>query len=89
MLSKNESMAYRKELLWWRNVIEIGDSMEEEGFVSQITCKLGDDSLVSFWNTRWLGSSLLRRLFPDLFEASKKKYGVVMDMGGWVDDVWQ
>ena len=36
------------EYLWWRDVVDMEDVEEEEGFLRQLSCKVGDGSFVSF-----------------------------------------
>ncbi|CAK8574904.1 unnamed protein product [Lathyrus sativus] len=85
---KRELRYMPRESQWWRDLMSIGDSIEEGSFLSQVSCKIGNRRFVSFWHASWLGHEPLRVIFQNLYNASVMKGGSVMDMGNFVGEVW-
>ncbi|GLT27749.1 hypothetical protein SLA2020_027240 [Shorea laevis] len=51
--------------------------------------EIGDGKRVGFWREIWAGDEALRDLWPQLYEPTVNKEGLVSEMGEWEEDRWQ
>lgn len=70
-----------QESLWWRDLMDYGNSMETTDFAKFLLCRLGDWAIITFWSSGWFSHTTLKNLYHGLFVASDRKHGVVRDMG--------
>ncbi|GAU12446.1 hypothetical protein TSUD_229800 [Trifolium subterraneum] len=56
-----------KDSIWWRDVISVGHSADENWFRSNVSAVVGDGTNIGFWKFKWFGNSSFRDLFPDLY----------------------
>ncbi|CAK8568710.1 unnamed protein product [Lathyrus sativus] len=51
IVSNIEDSSCRLHSPWWKNITRISDSKDEDGFMMQLACKLGEGTQISFWNS--------------------------------------
>ncbi|XP_058765470.1 uncharacterized mitochondrial protein AtMg00310-like [Vicia villosa] len=40
--------------VWWRDLMQIGDDLEDFGFLQMLSIKIGDENKTPFWHSRWI-----------------------------------
>jgi hypothetical protein len=75
--------------IWWRDIWRLGSVLEGGWFSSNIRSKIGNGNDIAFWKDRWLGSTPLCEMFPDLFTKTMHPANSVMAMGFWNRDSWE
>ncbi|CAK8573188.1 unnamed protein product [Lathyrus sativus] len=58
VMLKKELRDSKSYSLWWRDIMRVGDVMEEKGFTRKVSCKLGEGKFVSFGTLVGLGNYL-------------------------------
>ncbi|XP_058725826.1 uncharacterized protein LOC131597131 [Vicia villosa] len=89
LLFKKLSGRHSLESIWWRDLMNIGDSSSAVGFTRNISIRIGDGSKVPFWSRRWLGRNALSCEFPNLFQVLDCEVKSVKEMGEWVNNQWK
>jgi hypothetical protein len=77
MLGGTSSQTRVKESIWWKDVLGIGRSLDEDWFRKNVSCGLGDGSNIGFWKFRWLGIQPLCELYPNLYAKEIDKDALI------------
>lgn len=66
----------------WSNIISLGSAESDFAslFHNSFKWSLGSGSNISFWNSVWIGTMPLSRVFPRLFNLSSSKNFCIRDM---------
>jgi hypothetical protein len=59
--------------LWWRDIIGLHRGSNENCFLANISCRVGDGKTIGFWRFKWIGDQPLCDLFPELFAKEAHK----------------
>ncbi|KAI5447621.1 hypothetical protein KIW84_015180 [Lathyrus oleraceus] len=89
IIFKDGPIIKSQESLCWRDLILIGDSVDDVSFTNLLTFSLGDGVNISFWSSRWIRQRSLQKQFPSLFLLSDNKDASVRDMGVREGDQWK
>jgi hypothetical protein len=68
-----------KESIWWKDILGLGRSQNENWFTKNVSCGLGDGCNIGFWKFRWFGNLPLCELYPNLFDKEVSKEAFVSD----------
>jgi hypothetical protein len=76
--------------LWWRDIIGLARGNNENRFMTNISCSVGDGKNIGFWRFKWFGDQSFSVLFPDLFskEADKDVFIAERLQGNGNDREW-
>jgi hypothetical protein len=74
--------------IWWRDIWRLGSELDDGWFCGNIRSILGDGNDIAFWKDKWLGSTSLRDMFPNLYTKTMQPESFVTDMGSWESDAW-
>ncbi|CAK8574960.1 unnamed protein product [Lathyrus sativus] len=88
LMVKREPGNMLMESQWWRDLMRLRDLIEKGSFMRQVSYKIKDGCLLSFWHACWLGKEPLRCAYHDQYNVSVMKWDSVMDIGNWVGKVW-
>jgi hypothetical protein len=61
------------ESIWWKDILSLERSMEEDWFKKNMSCGIGDGCNIGFWKFRWMENQPFCELFPNLFEKEVSK----------------
>jgi hypothetical protein len=61
------------ESIWWKHVLGIGRSLDENWFRKNVSCGLGDGCNIGFWKFRWMGNQPFCDLYPNLYAKEVSK----------------
>ncbi|KAK2454898.1 putative mitochondrial protein [Trifolium repens] len=85
------AMSYNiKSSLWWRDTISIERGINENWFMSNIGCCVGEGKNVGFWRFQWFGDQPFNLLFPELFAKETFKDFMIAQriQSNGLDRVW-
>jgi hypothetical protein len=79
-----------KSSLWWRDIIGLDFGDNENWFMSNTGCSVGDGKAIGFWKMKWFGNQPFCELFPELFAKETFKEVLISDrmQGNGADRVW-
>ncbi|XP_058760640.1 uncharacterized protein LOC131633987 [Vicia villosa] len=75
-----------KDSFWWRDLVALCDN--PRGILNNISVKIGNGNVTSFWNSRWIGSICLAELYPMLYQETIFKSATVDRLGSWRGNCW-
>jgi hypothetical protein len=55
LLAGNAMRIDVKSSLWWRDIIELDKGSNENWFMTNISCRVGDGRTIGFWRFKWFG----------------------------------
>jgi hypothetical protein len=73
ILGGTSSQIRTNESIWWKDILSLGRSLEEDWFKKNVSCGIGDGSNIGFWKFRWMGNQPFCELFPNLYEKEVSK----------------
>lgn len=73
---------------WWSKIIAMVGRSAGDWFWNNLSQKLGNGNLISFWSGSWAGDKPLKELFPRLYQLCANREGTVRNMGRWVNNRW-
>ncbi|XP_058783327.1 uncharacterized protein LOC131658005 [Vicia villosa] len=73
-------------VFWWRDLVALCD--KPRGILHNITVKIGNGNVASFWNSRWIGNDCLAALYPNLYHEISSKSSTVNGLGCWRGSRW-
>ncbi|KAK9000990.1 hypothetical protein V6N11_082784 [Hibiscus sabdariffa] len=75
----------------WKDITKPLDPrlITTDPFISNLVFKVGDGSVLEFWEDNWVGMSCLQVLFPRLYTLSTKKRGKITEFGVWSGEKWE
>jgi len=77
----NKTTIDRKSSNWWKNLEKVCEvSRVPNWFDQRIRWKLGNGSMIKFWEDWWVGHMTLKDKFPRLYEVSDTKDFLVYDL---------
>jgi hypothetical protein len=56
-----------KSSLWWRDIVGLDMGSNENCFMDNMSCRMGDGKIIEFWRFKWFGDQPFCDLFPQLF----------------------
>jgi hypothetical protein len=68
-----------KYSIWWKDIVSLDRAGNENWFVSQIACRVGNGNNTGFWRFKWYGDQPLCALFPDLFAKETSKEALIVE----------
>ncbi|KAK2383713.1 hypothetical protein QL285_071138 [Trifolium repens] len=68
-----------KSSLWWRDIIGLDRESNENWFLDNTSCRVGDGKTIGFWRFKWFGDQPFRDLFPDLFAKEARKDSLISE----------
>lgn len=78
-----------RESQWRRDLMVLGDSLDNTGFTSVISNNIGDGVFTLFWKIQWSGHEAFRDIFPTLYQYDTNDNNNVSNMGCWVGNTWE
>lgn len=90
LLAANTTHTVVNSSLWWRDIIGLAKENNENRFMSNISCGVGDGKNIGFWKFKWFGDRPFSELFPDLFSNEADKDVLIAErlQGNDSDRVW-
>ncbi|CAJ2653429.1 unnamed protein product [Trifolium pratense] len=68
-----------KDSIWWRDILSIGRTADEDWFKSNVGCCVGDDNDIGFWKFKWFGNNSFGELYPNLYAKEAFKDVLISD----------
>jgi hypothetical protein len=65
--------------LWWRDIVGLDLGSNENCFMDNLSCRVGDGKNIGFWRFKWFGDQPFCVLFPDLFAKETFKDALIAD----------
>jgi hypothetical protein len=90
LLAANTTHTVVNSSLWWRDIIGLAKENNENRFMSNIRCGVGDGKNIGFWKFKWFGDRPFSELFSDLFSNEADKDVLIAErlQGNDSDRVW-
>jgi hypothetical protein len=79
----------KKSSIWWRDLWSLGGENDGGWFGANFSSVLGNGNDIGFWKEKWIGTTTLKSLYPDLYHKSSLQSGTVSMMGSRVNNVWE
>ncbi|CAJ2645290.1 unnamed protein product [Trifolium pratense] len=68
-----------KDSIWWRDLVNVGDSFLPGWFKSNVSCIVGNGKNINFWKNKWFGNNSFSELFPTLFSKDACSEAMIAD----------
>jgi hypothetical protein len=68
-----------KSSLWWRDIISLDRGSNDNCFMDNMSCCVGDGKLIGFWRFKWFGDQPFCDMFPELFAKEAFKEASIAD----------
>ncbi|CAJ2673784.1 unnamed protein product [Trifolium pratense] len=68
-----------KDSIWWRDILSIGRTADEDCFKSNVGCCVGDGNDIGFWKFKWFGNNSFGELYPNLYAKEAFKDVLISD----------
>ncbi|KAE8655416.1 hypothetical protein F3Y22_tig00117027pilonHSYRG00012 [Hibiscus syriacus] len=71
----------------WKEIVCSVISNEED-FLLDVRCVMGNGVRIDFWSDFWTGVRSLKEAFPRIYGLVIKKQGKISEFGSWVNGLW-
>ncbi|KAE8653771.1 hypothetical protein F3Y22_tig00117056pilonHSYRG00153 [Hibiscus syriacus] len=71
----------------WHDIVRPVMSNEDD-FLVDVRCVMGNGSRINFWNDHWTEVRSLKVAFPRIYGMAIKKQGKINEFGSWENGIW-